>query len=259
MKGRNQRRLKMLDGLNPNPDEQGTPPEVGQPAPDPIATVMAEIETLKTSLKNLERINSRKESENKRLQEQLDSRDAEQATIKAAMTLLASRTGQTEEEVATGLSTGRQDLATQFDRMVENERRKRETEQQQRRITSYQQQTQDLGLSPDSKEYLAIFGAVASGRFDKADKLIEELTVVRETPKEVQKPVEKSKPTDEETRAYLEAQGLLKTNTPNPSSSKGQIWTMDQIRKMEPKEYAKHFPGGFPEVMQGVREGKIKV
>lgn len=240
---------------------QSVPEQSVETKPDPVTELANRLQAMEGQLKNLERINSKKEDENRRLRESLENRDVEQATMKAALTLLSSRTGQTEDDLETEIRQNSPNLAKQFESLVDGERKKRQQERQAETVSSYQARTAELGLTEADKEYWAIFGAVAAGKFDKADKILEDVTEAKKPKQE--KPVEtkpKVEDVEEAARKLLEERGQLRTERPQPAAvTSGTTWTMGQIRKMSTQEYAKNFPNGMVDISRLISEGKLDV
>ncbi len=206
---------------------------------------------------------TKKDVENKRLQAALDDRSEENAMTKAAIAALAQRTGQSEEFAEETVKRNQPDLLKYIDEVTEKTRQKRQQEDTARKLRELQAEVSSLGYTDKDAEYWEVFGRAASGNLDIATKRIDELRL-KKFPQVTQKPektVEETKnEVEEAARAYLEKQGLLKTETTigGAGSGGGKTYTKDEIASMSATDYRKTFPGGLSDVMQAFQEGRIK-
>ena len=114
-----------------------------------------------------------------------------------------------------------------------------------------------LGLTEADPKYWEIYrDIVATRSFILADHTLNELEKAKVPPKA--ELTEKEK--EEIARQYMEAKGLLKTETGSPTATTTSAnLTIEQVKAMDEKTYFKVFPKGTSDVLEAIRTGKVKV
>src|SRR3990167_10982552 len=87
--------------------------------PDELATMKSELAKLTERLNKQDAAIGRKERENQKLREMLQTRDDTSDLSKAAFAVLAQKTGNSIDEVETLVRSNQPDLASQFETILE--------------------------------------------------------------------------------------------------------------------------------------------
>ncbi len=222
---------------------EATPPEAKveetQKEPDRLVNLEAEFRKLQENFNNQQRVITKKDIENKTLKEKLDDREAEREMQKLLIAAIAEQKGEPEQEVEETVKAKKPDLLKQYEQL--DTRRKQDN--LQKKVTSYQEKVEALGLTEDSPEYAKMHLFVTRLNWDKADAFM--ATLEEKSAKPVEPPKETravltEKDEEEIARKYLEKQGKLKTDVSLPSGS-GRKLTIEDVQNMSKDERAKRF------------------
>lgn len=211
----------------------------------------SQLQKMEDNYKNEQRVSSKKEQEIRELRDKIDSMASDRELQQAFLAALAQNQGKSEEEVAEEVQTKKPDLLNQYKMMLAQQ-------EATRKVTSYQRQVGELGLTSTGEDYWDIKDWVESGKYGRADARISKLKSLI-GPKEEKKVEEAAKETEEEridrlaeekARKKLEAEGLLTTETGGPSASSQR--KQDIIRR-----YGEGDPTVSTEEFEKVMGGRI--
>lgn len=242
-----------------------TQEDKAKPEGDKVSSLEARLAQLEKRASDQDRTISRKEEENRKLRDELITRNDTADLSKAAFALLAGRTDQSEEEVETAVRRNQPNLAKQFEDILETSKQKRERESQVKVATEMEKRITALGFARGTPEHYEVFGRLAMGDTEGAYSRIEELEARKS---QEQKPatgkIAKSvddilaERLEEEKRKWLEDQGRLVSETGTTiagATTKGKAVSLSEL-KANRGLWAKEFPnpGDFEKAMA---EGRI--
>ena len=230
--------------------------------PDELATMKSELANLAERLNKQDAAIGRKERENQKLREMLQTRDDTSDLSKAAFAVLAQKTGNSIDEVETLVRSNQPDLASQFETILEKSKKQRQQDEQTRVANDLQKRITSLGFGAGMPEYFEVFGRVAMNDSDGAYARIEALEAKKAEKKEtpvVNPPIDIEAIREEERRKVLEEQGRLVAETGIPAGkAQGKpIHSLQSIAQMSVKEYQATFPNGQSDVLQAINEGRV--
>ena len=101
--------------------------------------------------------------------------------------------------------------------------------------------------------------ALTLGKVERAEARVAKAEASKEKPVESEEErIERR--AEEKARQKLEESGVLETDTGLPGKSGGKVWSRVEIDALmaNPREFGKQFPGGVPEILELVKQGKIQ-
>jgi len=228
---------------------------VETPTPDPVAELRAQMAELTKRADAQDKTLGRKETENKRLREQLDDRSEDKAFNQAMLGYLSKATGKSYEDLEGEIKGAQPDFVGEYKKTVKEMKEERTREDSAKALDDLQKRVTKLGYGEDSKEYWEIFGRAAGRNLDQAFARVEELEVLKQAPQ----PEVKQKSEDEVIAEHYEKQGLLKTDTGGPSGGAGgKAYTPEEFTELlkDRVAYKEAFPT-ISDLNKAAREGRI--
>lgn len=246
----------MEENINTAADESQEPVGKSEGDSTAITELAAKFNALEENLKAQERINSKKEVENRQLREQLNDRGSDRDLMKAFVATIAEQKGVTEEELEENIKVRKPDLLAQYEELEKTRETKRIQSEYTARADAIWKDVKDLPESDENRDF--VYTALMAGLPDKAEARIKKMT---ETPKVV----EPLKPTEEEiaeaARRQLEEAGQLSNDLPIPSGT-GKTYTPEYVATLKREAGTpaglKRLMEEMPEIEKADKEGRLK-